>query len=461
MWTSSQEIRSLFREKTKRLMKVVGPVALMSLLLGVGWAQDSQEPSATVSGQNSNATDSSQNPDQGQIVPDNQPPSGAQTMTLGATENESNVVNLSLRGEQALDAHKASGKDFVTHGTTFGSAGLSLNRSWNRNVFMARYEGGLVAYNENTLRDIQSLGLSQMLGIGRWIVTVGDEATYSPEALFGFPGHRPAMPNTPSLRTDFVPDQSILTGQQSRVSNTSFAQLEYLLSRRSSFTVTGDYGFLKYVDTGRVGLEHVMGMTGYNYEIRPHETISLMYQYSRFHENFLPGKVEVQSPTIGYTDRIAGRLALQLAAGPEFQKTPFGSHTLFSGSARLVYGWRLTRLEASVSRATMAGAGLSLASNSTLATLELSHEFSRRWSFSVAGGYGDHSLLGQSRNIHSGFGQVELYRRLGRQLGAFVSYAVQRQVSQTICRESVCAGDFSRQTAGIGLEWNRPLFRFR
>ena len=109
----------------------------------------------------------------------------------------------------------------------------------------------------------------------------------------------------------------------------------------------------------------------------------------------------------------------------------------------------------------MSGAGLVVASNTTLAELGLSHELTRKWRVWMHGGYANHSLIGRKRDINSGFAAAELHRTLGRHGSIFVAYYFQRQVSDLVCQQSVCASDLLRHSVGAGLDWQFPLARFK
>ena len=174
--------------------------------------------------------------------PDERPLSGNEDVSLGIPEGAKNVLNSSIRVDERLDSNPriAGTKDgWREDEDVFGT--LSLNRTWKRNMLVAGYDGGGIFYPGGNIRSTHFATLSQLLTWRRWSLTFSDQMVYAPETPFGMPG-----PQLTSIGIPFLPNQSILTGQTTRISNTNTVQLDYALNRGSSITATGSYGLLHY-----------------------------------------------------------------------------------------------------------------------------------------------------------------------------------------------------------------------
>src|SRR6202035_5294739 len=102
---------------------------------------------------------------------------------------------------------------------------LSIQRTWKRNAFSLNYDGGGIFYAEKNAYGTHVFAVSQLLTAGRWSLSFSDQVLYAPESPFG-------MPQLPPLKVDYlgtlltlIPNQTILTNQVTRITNTSTAQV--------------------------------------------------------------------------------------------------------------------------------------------------------------------------------------------------------------------------------------------
>jgi len=400
--------------------------------------------------------------------PDDRPLSGAEDLSLGTLETSKNVLNSSIRVDQRIDGGpRTAGNGYAWTGQSDVFGTLSLNRTWKRNSFVAEYDGGDIfyagLYNQNT----QNFSFSQHLTWHRWSLILSDQMTYSPESPFGMPGPLPTSINFLGTKLTFLPNQTIFTGQSSRVSNSGIGQLEYAFSRRSSFTVIGSYSLLRYTATSVADNSQAGTTVGYNYALTPRDKIAVTYGYQQLQFNYLNSKMEINTANLNYAHQVLGRMSLQIGAGAQLTKrfNPF-SHADTSvspdGSVVLSSAWRRTQLSLSASKSILSGAGLSVATNTTAAGISASRTLSRHWSGSVSGGYAENSVIGavsgSGDKFRSGFAGVSLQRTLGRRAGISFLYNVQKQVGSELCNASICGGAFLRHSIGIGLNWNfKPI----
>ena len=438
---------------------------LLVVLLAPAWGQQdgtaTSAPSTSAPpGQLSTSSDQIEdNAGAEKIDPDTRPLSGAEYLSLGMPEGAKNILNSSIRVDERLDSNPraAAGTGYTWRGDSDVFGQLSLNRSWKRNSFTAQYDGGGLFYAGQDPRSTHFVSLEQMLSWRRWTLTLSDEMIYAPESPFGMPG--PQYISILGIVIPFRPNQSILTNQTTRISNTSIGQAEYALSRRTSVTATASYGLLDYTAAGAVNSSLVNGMLGYNYSLAPHDTIAISYGYDQISFGINNSKTDIQTANLSYAHQVTGRMSAQIMGGAQLarifsQATPAKNSIYPTGHAKLIYAWPRTKLAFSVSKSLMSGAGVFVVTDSTIAEITLSRALSRRLNASVAGGFADNSPLGGvSRQYRSGFASFGLERNIGRHAGLHFTYNFQRQVGNSICTGPVCAGPFLRQAIAAGFDW--------
>ena len=132
-----------------------------------------------------------------------------------------------------------------------------------------------------------------------------------------------------SFGQQFQPAETINTGQVMRYRNSILGQAEYSFSRRSAFTFSGSYGLLNFATTGYFNSTMVDGQAGYDYLLDPSDSFAILASYGRINYTGT-GISSTGTSTIGtgnsvqdyvgalaYGRKITGRLAFQVAAGPQ------------------------------------------------------------------------------------------------------------------------------------------------
>jgi hypothetical protein len=398
------------------------------------------------------------------VDPDTRPLSGDQYLSPGLPESARNVLTSSLRVDQRLDSNaRSSGTGSTWQGDSDVFGDLTVQRSWKRNAFSLNYDGGGTFYAERNVYSTQQLSLSQLLTSGRWSLALADQTLYSPESAFGMPQLPPITLNFLGTLITLMPNQTVLTTQVTRISNTSTAQVEYAISRRTSITASGSYGLLDYLVAGATNNNQINGTLGYNYRFTPHNTLALTYSYQalRFAGPLASTTIDINTAGLSFSHQLTGRLSFQLGGGAEIAKIPGPPATTKvypNGQAGFTYAWRRSRLDLMASQALMSGMGLFTATNATIAQVNLSHTISRTLDGSANVGFAENSIIGLSQNIRSGYVGINLHKALGRQAGMYLTYNLQRQSSNLICAGPVCAQDLIRHSIGIGLDWQfRPV----
>ena len=295
----------MVNRRTVLTTTIVLMAALSCLAQDAGGALQGSNTAAAGSGENS-GDNTATTP-----VADNRPPSGVQPVGLGIGGRKE--VNISLNASQSWDSNPPVG---VTSGNSWEPASsfggtLELNLDATKSKTFLDYNGSGIAYpNANpVLKTYQNFGFSQIVRLSRWTLTAADTLNYSPDSTFGGYGYTLTAANSNSdpssvVNPAYVPNQSILTPFTVSYLNTVVGQLEYGLTRRSSWTASGSYGILRYPDSDLSNTNQIGASTGYNHSITAKDAIFASYNYNEFRYTAFDVSFASQNVQFGYSRKV-------------------------------------------------------------------------------------------------------------------------------------------------------------
>lgn len=472
-------------------------VFALLLCVSASWAQQTDpraNPPAPPQGPLSPGQGSSKAPNQGGAraepepplampTPDARPLSGVEQFTLGQMGKrrsyllpsfeffESADTNSSITSTNSGTTTSQSNVDAVT--TLLGR--MSLQRIWSRYQLTADFTGG--GYLYDTRSDLNSLidqfSLSQRINWRRWSLLLGDRVSYLPEASFGFSGpYYSGLPGTTPVNFNplFEPNQSILTARSSRLSNSVVGEVDFNINPRSSVTASGAYEILRFPGASFIDSSNAVFSTGYNYSLTQRDTLALTYGLSLFRFGGTSQRIQNHRVHAAYGRRITGRLALQLSAGPEIarftdQVTGPGTRVSWGMESSLLYRYPRTTLGISYTNYLSGGAGVLTGAQSQVVEMTVDRQLSRVWTGSLIFGFAHNRALSQTTAgptipvFNSGYAGVNLNRPFGRYMNLYLSYALQRQSSNTgPCTVGICGNVPLRHHFGLGFNWHlRPI----
>jgi hypothetical protein len=325
---------------------------------------------------------------------------------------------------------------------------------------------------------IQGFDFAETIRGGRWSQMFGDQFAYLPVSpagsSFGFgglgglsnfavsSGNSPG--STPGFRQDLLPDQSILTRNAPRISNTLISQTTYALGYRSSLTLMGSYGILKFVDVGLQDSSYVTGRFGYNYLLSPLNSIAISYGFGRLMFSNLPQRADDHTVQLSFARRITGRLSFQVGAGPDVQvyRAPLAGPgtvigwALYSG---LNYQFQHFGTGFNYSHLLTGGSGVLPGAETDMFSAQVSKVVSR-WNASISGGYSRNQALQQtlipSQRItpQGWFTGVQVSRWFTGYGSLLFSYIAFGQSSlAAVCPLTACRTNTLTHTVSIGYNW--------
>ena len=329
------------------------------------------------------------------------------------------------------------------------------------------------------------LAVSELWSRGRWDGFVFDRFMYSSEAaLLG--GESPfeiarlnevaglASTGPVILRNTFVPGQGIFTQFGPRLSNALVAQVNNHLSRRTFFTVVGNYNRLSFFHSDLIDSSSAGVQAGFGYQKSRRDTFAVVYRYNDFWFDVSPVKVHDHVVEAAYQRQVGERLLAQVGAGPEisFIHAPDVTGTIQTSTTRT--SWTLDALVRYQLRRTLSiyasydhfltgGSGLFLGAVTDRvgggATRNLSHDWRVDLTASYARNrnlvplssvFGVGVSLPPDATFDSVYGGIEARRRVGRDSELFFGYLGRYQTASfQLCPIGICQG-----TSLVGHQFN-------
>jgi hypothetical protein len=483
----------------RTLTSIWGLAAAMVLCFSAAWTQEPQKVSQSTSpgapiqplpplpsGSNqaiptavggSFAQSDAQPEASAQAQPDMHVLSGAETLGLGSRRDLRRTFDPALQFSEFGETGIVVGQT-VTVSNLGGS--LDVEERWARYHLVAVYKGEEIIYQPSIYGihylPYHDVGISQEILLGRWTLRLRDDMLYSWASGFGglFTGGPAQLGQNGSLNSiqpSLVPSVTIQTGLARQVNNTALGEADYAFSRRTTLTFVGSYGLLHFLDPGYINSDSINGRVGYNYALSTKNNIALTYNYDHMSFGGASSRVlHADVVQMAFGRKVTGRLAFQLAAGPQLLHLEnFGltSRQLsWSAFSALTYDLRRSGYSLSYFRGVTAGSGVFFGSESETITAIAKHEFTRAWSSSVNGGYAvnNNLLLGGilASRFDNWFVGASLNRQIGRQVRFGLSYGFQRQRSGGGgCPVLNCGLPESFSQFGVNLQWHPLSVRSR
>src|ERR1700757_1250315 len=269
----------------KQIRKLVLLILGAGTVVSVTWAQDTQapqepetqakpKPAARGIPSLGNVNAEEENAVEGPLAgwrADTAPLTGLQAPSIGSPELKHSYLVPGLQyGSMIQNQPSGNGSSGDWYSSNYFGANLSLLEEWRRSQFAVNCtSGGFV-----TTQPGQSNGWYQQLALGqsmvweRWQMQILDQFSYLPESQFGFgagtglalPGIGESLgPSVPGIGSSVLPNQSIYAAVGPRYSNAFVGQISYQLTRRSSLTLGGAYGILRFTQAGNLDSDSYLG----------------------------------------------------------------------------------------------------------------------------------------------------------------------------------------------------------
>lgn len=244
-----------------------------------------------------------------------------------------------LQGADTNVNQLSGSRHVAAFGKLFGS--LGLQRFWRRYEVEVNYVGGGLVQESNTSHGRVGDGLQahtlEVLDKYMWrhgAFQLRDGFTYLPEGLFGF-GSFGGMGGFQSMLSGtggaggpkvlgggtgtsfFSPAQIGTVSDSPRYSNVAIGDLQEGLSPRTTITLAGSYGLLRFLGhgSGMISSHQANAQAGYNYAFG-HNQIAVVYRFGAFSFPGFGRRLQDHGVLFLYGRDISGRWSIKVGGGP-------------------------------------------------------------------------------------------------------------------------------------------------
>jgi hypothetical protein len=452
--------------------------------------QQGQQPAAPIPAIRSplaGAADNGDTNDAQELAPDTRSLTGAEDLSLGTMAPTHSYWQPHLSVAATLDSnpsYSTGSSDWTTWTSLLG--GVDIHHISGVSNMLVGYTGGGMFSNSGAAENgiIQQLGFQDKFTFRRSTFSVFEQLAYLPESSFGFAGAAGAgLPGSGSLGlgTGFTPGQSILTPRGQNLTSSTAIEYDNKLTPRASLTFVGGYSLLHYFENELANYGGVNFQAGYNYQLTRKDTIAVSYLFNGIRYNNLNQSINANTIQGSYGRRVTGRLAFQIAAGPQFvsstspitgstSTTVSGTNSVsalyWSLNSSLTYQLHRASLAASYNHGVTGGSGLLAGAETDIVSGSVTKQVTRTFNFSWNAGYSRNKgfALGTtaiSQTYGYWFTGVNVTHPFGRSLDVFMNYQLQYQnTDDNTCVGTGCTTSVIRNQIAFGVNLHKQPIPF-
>ena len=433
------------------------------------------------------ATDNGDTNDAQELTPDTRSLTGAENLSLGTMTPTHSYWQPHLSVAVTLD----SNPDYSTGSSGWGTwtsllGGVDIHHISGVSDMLVSYTGGGMFSNGGAAENgiIQQFAFTDKFTFRRSTFSVLEQLNYLPESSLGFAGLTGAsLPGSGGLGlgTGFTPGQSLLTPRGQNLTSSTAIEYDNKLTPRASLTFVGGYSLLRYFESDLANYGGVNFQAGYNYQLTRQDTIAVSYLFNGIRYSNLNQSINVNSIQGSYARRVTGRLAFQIAAGPQVvsSTSPITSTTSSSGSgtssvtalywslnSSLHYQLRRAGVSASYSHGVTGGSGVLAGAETDIVSGSVGEQITRTFNLQWSAGYSRNKGFALGTNTSSQtfsywFTGVNVTHPFGRSLDVFMNYQLQYQdTNANTCVGTGCSTSLIRNQIAFGVNLHKQPIPF-
>jgi hypothetical protein len=455
--------------------------------------QQGQQPSQPIPAIRSPLATGADNGDQDQgsntqeMQPDTRSLTGVEDLSLGTMTLERSYWQPRLAISETVDSNPGSTTAGNGSWGTWTSllGGVDIHKISGQSELLVSYTGGGMFSTGNSDASngvIQELSVKDKYSFRRSTLSVFDQLSYLPESSFGFAGTAgaalPGVGTGGGIGSGFTPGQSILTPESQNLSNALAVELDTKLTSRTSLTFVGGYSLLHYFNDNSLNYGDGTFQAGYNYLVSRKDTVAISYNFSAFRYSNVDQSLNLNTIQGSYARRITGRLAFQIAAGPQFVSSRFpitssttsttnsSSQLYWTLNTALQYQLRRAQISAAYNHGVSGGSGVLAGAETDVASGSFNQQVSRTFNVGLTAGYSRNrgiagSVGSEAQTFSYWFSGVNVTHPVGRSLDIFMNYQFQYQDSNTSgCIGSACSTNTIRHQIAFGLNLHKQPIPF-
>ncbi len=406
-------------------------------------------------------------------TPDDRPLGGAETLSLGKLTEGRKYFRYSFDFSQRLDSNTSSDGSF--NGASHLGGTFELQRSLPNSDLTVEYEGGgiLNSHHSSLNSSFHQLSVRQNWRRGRWSFLLGDQVSFAPDSPYSLTmrGHFGSLTfnfNGQSIISPiFIPGQGFIHGNTTRFSNSSVAQVRYLLGPRTSVFVVGSFGLMQLSDPHFTDFTQRHALAGFEHSLNGTDSLGVTYGFTQFRFEGGGSLVKTHALRGTYGRRITNRMAMEVAVGPEvgqFTDPLLGpSQRLYWNlSGSLQYRRGRSSLGLSYRRTLDGGSGVLAGAQSDTIAAYWQRRITPRWDLNADGGYSRSRALRAfsgplvNSSFQGHYAGLRMTRKMASDRNLYFGYSLSHQVASAGLCATDC-GSSLRHSIEVGFNWNpRP-----
>lgn len=460
--------------------------------------QQGQQPSQPIPAIRSPLASAADNGDQDeasnpqQMLPDTRSLTGVEDLSLGTMALEHSYWQPRVALAETVDSNPGSSTGTNGSWGTWTSllGGVDIHKISGQSELLLSYTGGGMFSTGSTDASngvVQELSFKDKYSFRGSTLSVFDQLSYLPESSFGFAGTAGAgVPGVGTglglgLGSGFTPGQSILTPEGQNLSNSLAVELDTRLTPRSSLTFVGGYSLLHYFNDNLLNFGDVSFQAGYNYLLTRKDTIAVSYNFSAFRYSNVDQSLNLNTIQGSYARRVTGRLAFQIAAGPQFLSSSFpitgstsptssamtsSSQLYWTLNTSLQYMLKRAQISATYNHGVTGGSGVLAGAQTDVVSGSFNQQVSRTFNLGLTAGYSRNkgiagSVGAAAQTFSYWYGGVNLTHPFSRTLDMFLNYEFQYQNADTNgCVGSACTMNITRNQIMFGVNFHKQPIPF-
>ncbi len=355
------------------------------------------------------------------------------------------TLTYALSGSESFETGFGTGN--VAYTTALGGDFAYFSKS-EEQPFSLVYAGGYLNSSvpgTSSSSTYQSLTLSQVVILKRWIFSAADAFSYLPQSpttgLSGIAGVGDI--NVAPVQPGVGPDQNILTNYGTRIGNGLNGSVSRQITSRTFIDGSASWQILRFLGNPGIDSTDTSVTVGPSYRIDARNTVDAGGYYSLItYPGGAPSFTSGSNPSftseglnLEYQRMWSRTLSTTVSIGPQLTRE---SNSLLipsqlSVSARLgiQYTRRFTSTTLSYSHGTNSGSGVVEGAISDSVSLGVQHPLGRNWQAAIDGSYSRSSSLSTIGGIHVDFqsiyGGLQVSRKISRPLFGYLSYTAVTQ----------------------------------
>jgi hypothetical protein len=363
--------------------------------------------------------------------------------------------------------------------TTALSGNLAYQNKSTVRPFSLLLSGGLLMGNQTGQAGVstyENVAISQGLVTRTWVFNVADSFSFLPESpttgLSGVPGVGD-LGVIPIQGPAYGPGGGVLSNAGQQIANSLSGSAERQLDHATSFSGSGSYSVLHFLDNNDVSgldLSQASGTVAVNRRLDARSSASvnavyssMSYSSSGSEANSSYPDIETRGLNVSYQRTLSRALSVAGSVGPQWVSSSnsllIPSALNVAATASLAYTHRYTHASLAYSRGVNSGSGVLPGALSDTISGGVGRAYGRNWVTSATASYVRTSGLTQLQpgissatksTYDTTYAGVQVTRRINNPLSAYASYTVQDQsYSSPVGAQNPFSG--TSQIIGVGI----------